>query len=204
MIKETFFALVARYSSDIALTETFWQEIETGYTRKKRRYHTLTHLQKMLEQLAVHTGIEDWDTLLFALYYHDIVYKVTNRDNEEKSAELARERLTQLNYPPDKMARCTAHILATKSHEQSTDNDTNLFTDADLSILGADPETYRVYTRQIRAEYSIYPDFMYYPGRKRVVQHFLDMERIYKTEYFRDALENQARQNLRSELETLD
>ncbi len=113
---------------------------------KQRHYHTLTHLEKLLEQLAPITGIDDWDTLLFALFYHDIVYKATRKDNEEKSAELARERLTQLQYPPQKMARCVAHILATQSHTPSADGDTNLFTDADLGILGTDTDTYRNYT----------------------------------------------------------
>lgn len=203
VLQQTFMALVARYAADTRLAETLWQELESGYSRKKRHYHTLGHLEKLLEQLAPITGIDDWDTLLFALYYHDLVYGATRNDNEEKSAELAKERLTQLQYPPQKTARCVAHILATKSHAMSTDGDTNLFTDADLSILGADADTYRSYTRQIRAEYAVYPDFVYVPGRKKVVRHFLQMERIYKTDYFRSALETQARQNLRWEMETL-
>lgn len=199
MLKDTFFALVARHTPDTGLAQTLWQEIEQHHSHKKRHYHTLTHLQKLLEQLAPISGINDWDTLLFALYYHDIVYKVTRKDNEEKSAELARERLSKLGYPQEKITRCVAHILATKAHTVSTDEDTNLFTDADLSILGTDAETYRVYTQQIRAEYGIYPDFMYFPGRKKVVQHFLDMDHIYKTEYFRNAFEEQARRNLEKE-----
>lgn len=203
MPKEPFLALVARHTSDVRLAETFWQEIESAYAHKKRHYHTLTHLEKLLGQLAPVTGIEDWDTLLFALYYHDLVYKPTRSDNEEKSAESARECLTQLGYPSEKINRCMGHILATKSHVLSEDTDTNLFTDADLSILGADAETYHTYTLHIRKEYSIYPDFMYYPGRKKVVQHFLEMPYIYKTVYFRHALEQQARLNLQHELETL-
>lgn len=203
VLQQTFMALVARYTADAGLAETLWQELGSGYSRKQRHYHTLTHLEKLLEQLAPITGIDDWDTLLFALFYHDIVYKATRKDNEEKSAELARERLTQLQYHPQKTARCVAHILATRSHTPSADGDTNLFTDADLSILGADTDTYRNYTRQIRAEYAVYPDFMYLPGRKKVVQHFLQMEHIFKTDYFRNGLETQARQNLRWELETL-
>lgn len=203
MLQQTFMALVAHHTSDVRLAETFWQEIEAHYSHKKRHYHNLLHLEKLLEQLAVHTGIEDWDTLLFALYYHDVVYKVTRKDNEEKSAELARVRLTEIGYPTEKINRCVAHILATKSHTVSTDGDTDLFTDADLSILGTDAATYQKYTQQIRAEYAIYPDFMYMPGRKKVLQHFLQMEHIYKTDYFRNALEEQARRNLKEELENL-
>jgi predicted metal-dependent HD superfamily phosphohydrolase len=39
--------------------------------------------------------------------------------------------------------------------------------DADLSILGKDLDTYLAYTKMIRKEYSIYPDFLYKPGRKK-------------------------------------
>ena len=165
-------ALVARYIIDEALAEKHWQEIVTHYSHKKRYYHTLTHLQNLLAELeAIKAQIADWDTVLFALYYHDIIYNATRKDNEEKSAELARERLRELQYPADKAERCVAHILATKSHTVSTDNDTNLFTDADLSILGTDADNYTAYAQQIRKEYGIYPDFMYYPGRKKVLQH---------------------------------
>jgi len=76
-----------------------------------------------------------------------------------------------------------------------------LFTDADLSILGAEWPIYHNYTDQIRQEYAIYPDFMYKPGRKKVLLHFLKMERIFKTDYFYITFEAQAIKNIKQELE---
>lgn len=94
-------------------------------------------------------------------------------------------------------------ILATKLHEISQDNDTNYFIDADLAILGRGQYEYQKYTEQIREEYSIYPDFMYNNGRKKALQHFLQMDAIYKTDYFFEKYEKQARLNISNELETL-
>ena len=62
---------------------------------------------------------------------------------------------------------------------------------------------YDTYCQQVRKEYSIYPDFLYKPGRKKVLEHFLNMERIFKTTYFFDLYEAQARENLRRELSSL-
>jgi predicted metal-dependent HD superfamily phosphohydrolase len=147
--------------------------------------------------------INDWDSLVFALCYHDIVYNPRKKDNEEQSAVLAAKRLSTIKYLPAKLALCSQHILATKLHTASRNNDTNLFTDADLSILGSDSLSYFEYTRQIRKEYSIYPAFMYKPGRKKVLQHFLQMERIYKTDHFFNLFEQQAKKNMSEELQLL-
>lgn len=59
------------------------------------------------------------------------------------------------------------------------------------------------YTKQIRKEYSIYPDFLYKPGRKKVLEHFLQLENIFKTDYFKTKYEVQARKNIESEWRNL-
>jgi predicted metal-dependent HD superfamily phosphohydrolase len=141
--------------------------------------------------------------MLFAVFYHDIIYKVSRNDNEEKSAELAKERLTQVAYPASSVEMCMTMIRATKHHQRSDDPDVNLFTDADLCILGQEPKVYYQYALQIRKEYSIYPDFLYKPGRKKVLQHFLTMSRIFKSHYFFDKYEQQAKANLEEELKQL-
>ncbi|HMF72048.1 MAG TPA: hypothetical protein VK616_11260, partial [Flavitalea sp.] len=80
---------------------------------------------------------------------------------------------------------------------------TNFFTDADLSILGAAPDVYLNYTNMIRKEYKLFPDFVYRPGRIKVLQSFLNMQYIFKTDYFRDKYEIQAIENIRTEVQRL-
>ena len=203
-LKVIFFELIQKYTNDQRLIEPLWVEIEKNYSKKKRFYHNLTHLDNLYFQLSkIKSEIKDWDTLLFSLFYHDVIYSASKRDNEEKSAELAKENLLLISYPIEKIDLCFEQIMATKSHSVSVNNDTNLFTDADLSILGQSWEEYEVYYKQIRKEYAVYPDFLYNPGRKKVLQHFLSMKRIFKTDYFFEKFETQARENLKSELNTL-
>ena len=151
----------------------------------------------------VKADIKGWETVLFAVFYHDIVYKATSKSNEEDSADIASKRLRELGFPKDRIGKCVSLILATKAHTTGGDTDTDYFTDADLSILGQTQDIYFQYAKQVRKEFSIYPDLLYNPGRKKVLKHFLNMDRIFKTQYFFEKFEKQARENLMNELETL-
>lgn len=201
MLKETFIDLVKRYSDNDHLINELWEEIARAYSQKDRHYHTLSHLDHLLTHLLeVKELISNWETVLFSLYYHDVIYDVKKSDNEEQSALFAEKRMKQLHVPDAMIGNCKTQILATKTHLQKEHSDTNYFTDADLSVLGQDWENYSVYFENVRKEYAVYPDFLYNPGRKKVLQHFLEMERIFKTDYFHEKLEPAARQNIRKEI----
>ncbi|WP_291131691.1 hypothetical protein [Flavobacterium sp. UBA7682] len=201
MLTDTFLQLVKKYSKDHELANNLWLEIFTKYSEPKRQYHTIDHLEAMIKDLKeVKEKIIDWDTTLLAVFYHDIFYKASSNTNEGDSAKLAMQRLATIGYAADKIAKCANMIMATKQHEITEDSDTNFLIDADLAILGKSPEDYQKYTEQIREEYSIYPDFMYTSGRKKALNHFLQMDNIYKTEYFAEKHEVQARTNINNEL----
>jgi predicted metal-dependent HD superfamily phosphohydrolase len=196
--------LLQRYNADEPFVTKQWLQLEKAYNARKRHYHNLQHLTTMLEVLTnVRHQIEDWDCLLFSLFYHDAVYNVLKQDNEAKSADEALKLMETLGCSKQQQKLCKAQILATKTHEISNNTDTNLFTDADLCILGMPTDIYSNYCKAIRKEYGIYPDFMYKPGRQKVVAHFLAMPRIYKTDYFFEEFEEQARRNLQNELQQL-
>ena len=204
MLKETFIELLINYTDNDCLINELWSEIEKNYSSKKRQYHSLQHLGSLLAQLTEVKGeIQNWNTILFTLYYHDIVYNSIKSNNEEKSAKIAEKRMKQILVSIDIIESCKKQILATKSHIKSTDYDTNYFIDVDLSVLGQSWETYSLYYKNVRKEYSIYPDFVYNPGRKKVLNHFLSMDRIFKTEFFYKKFEIQAKHNLIRELNTL-
>lgn len=202
MLQETYLQLAGQYSSDEQQIAACWLEIKKAHSSGDRYYHNLSHLENLITQLS-YCDLADKNTVLFSVFYHDIVYAVTQKDNEEKSASLAAERMAAFNIEPSQIEKCTKQIIATKSHQFSDDPDTNLFTDADLSILGMEWPLYEAYYKQVRQEYAVYPDLIYKPGRKKVLHHFLEMERIFKTGIFYDKYEASARENLRHELSVL-
>jgi predicted metal-dependent HD superfamily phosphohydrolase len=200
MIRNEFFNAVNSYALSPDTTSKLWQEIERQYSEPSRHYHTMVHLQNLIsELLPVQSRFKNWNVVVFAVVYHDVIYKASKSNNEEKSADLAVERLSRFAVPEESIVRCKEFILATKKHQQ-VDDEIDLFTDADLSILGSSTESYRMYTNQIRKEYSIYPDLLYKPGRKKVLLHFLGMQNIFKSEFFRYKYESSARRNLENEL----
>jgi predicted metal-dependent HD superfamily phosphohydrolase len=204
MMQAIFTELAARYCSNKRLIEQVWAEIEKSYSNPKRSYHTLFHLQQFYNELeATKDAIRNWDALLFSLFFHDLVYNPLRRDNEERSNIIAEDRMAILDVPPALIHACMALIMATKAHKWSEDGDTNIFTDADLSILGQPAAVYDAYTAGIRKEYILYSDILYKPGRKAVVQHFLSMDRIFKTDHFYSKYEHQAKENLQRELLSL-
>lgn len=203
MLRDRFLELCAKTCNVPARAQHFWEELRTAYEGRERQYHNLLHLEQLFTALDQCPAVVLSEALTFAVFYHDIVYDITRGDNEAQSAMLAADRLQQLGVQKDTVMQCSRLILATKAHTQTGDSETDHFTDADLSILGSVPERYHAYCRQIRQEYALYPDDMYRPGRAKVLRHFLDMPSIYKTPYFQERYEDQARQNLRAELEEL-
>lgn len=205
MLKETFIGLLTNHTNNDRLIHKLWTEVETTYSGHERKYHTLQHLEHLLDVLTeLKDQINDWNTILFTLYYHDVIYDASRSDNEEGSADFAEKRMQQLAVPNVAIKRCKNQILATKSHLESSDSDTNYFIDADLSVLGQPWEVYSDYFKNVRKEYITYPDTVYKPGRKKVLQHFLAMERIYKTDFFFTKFERQAKENLQTELQWLN
>jgi predicted metal-dependent HD superfamily phosphohydrolase len=199
MFKKEFCNCLTRYA-DEQKSDLLWREVGNAYSSSGRHYHTLAHLNNLLAELKPFQKLfQQWDTIVFAIAYHDLVYSTLKNDNEEKSAEYATRHLQSIGFDTSQTEHCRNLILATKEHE-SSDAETNLFTDADLSILGAKPEDYSVYAAQVRKEYNIYPDMIYNPGRKKVLQHFLSMSRIFKSDEFFGTYETTARKNLANEL----
>lgn len=114
--------------------------------------------------------------------------------------------ITELNRLPidrERISLCVDMILNTRAHLKSPIGDVNIFTDADMSILGKPPEMYRLYASAVRKEYSIYPDFVYNPGRVKVLKSFLAKDNLYHSNHFFTLYESRARENIKAEIEEL-
>ena len=178
-----------------------WELLHKNYSQKNRSYHNWKHIEAMIKSWSAYKNqLENPVETLLAIYYHDVIYISTRKDNELKSAELACKELKEAQGID--LEAIYNLILCTQTHNAST-NDEKWLVDFDLQILGRSWDIYEMYYKQIRKEYRIYPNFMYNPGRKKALLHFLDKEVIYQTETFRTKYEKQARQNIEREIELL-
>ncbi len=147
----------------------------------------------------------DHDRLFTAILFHDLVYDPMAKDNEERSAELASEKLNSCHFPADFIAEVESLILCTKAHgpDPSLPN-SKVILDADLAILGESPDRYCSYANAIREEYAFVSDVDYREGRTKVLQSFLDREHIYLTELCQAQFEKRARENIANEIKSLN
>lgn len=198
-LKETYSRLLSKIGFNLNEINTLWLELEKMYSAPARHYHNLNHLEEMIALYAVYESeLQFPDEVLYSIFYHDYVYKITRKDNELKSAEKA------VSILPDdaKLDNDLVFdmICATQLHQHNAIEDINWLIDFDLRILAKEWNDYQIYCNQIRKEYRIYPNFMYQPGRKKALEHFLKNEFIFQTAAFRTQYEQQARANIEREI----
>lgn len=174
-----------------------------------RAYHNLDHVAHMLAvvaevQAVAQPAAHHWTAVQLAIWCHDVIYLPGAPDNEEQSARFARERLPALGVDEETLQVVTTLVLATKMGSPAAAHpDAPLMQDADLATLGWAPAAYNGYAQAIRREFAHVPDEVYRHGRAQVLTTFLQRPRIYQTAYFYARWEDQARQNMQRELDSL-
>jgi predicted metal-dependent HD superfamily phosphohydrolase len=203
-IKEIFKHWKSTFSnSNCDAIEPCFQQIISAYSEENRHYHNVEHLSNLLEQIVLlKLQKEERNILIYTTLLHDVIYEAGSNSNEEKSAEFAFNSLSKLGLNKGLISKVCEIIIATSNHE-SNSKLTQLFLDMDLSILGANQETYYNYTAQIKREHERIPTVLYKIGRKRFLRSMLSKPFIFSTNLYRDRLETQARINLSNELKTL-
>ena len=196
------------FSKKEEVKEQLWNEIVNCYSGQNRQYHNLSHIAYLYTLLDEYIDeILNPAVIGLAILYHNVVYDAYSSDNEDQSAAFAEAHLRRLNVNHGIINNTKTFIKATKDRKMlagvSLQNDLSFFLDFDMAILGVDDEVYKLYSKKIRQEYSIYPDPVYKEGRKLALQRVLALENIFLTSEFREVMEQKARQNINRELSLL-
>ena len=182
----------------------YFAELEARYSEAHRAYHNLAHVIDCLEEFELAKGLaHEPSAVEMAIWYHDAVYDLRAKDNEEQSAELATKVGNDIGLPGPLNQRVNNLILATKKHDASLDQDAPVIVDVDLSILGREPQRFDEYENQIRQEYGWVSDEVFIAGRTAVLESFLSRKNIHSTEMFQSKYERQARENLKRSISKL-
>jgi predicted metal-dependent HD superfamily phosphohydrolase len=143
-----------------------WGALLLGlYGAAGRHYHAQRHLDDVLWRLDGHRAtFSNPVTAEIALWFHDAIYAVPSKRNEEASAEMCAAFLTSIDG--DAYRRAPFMILATKHDGTAVaDQDTALVLDIDLAGF-ADPwDHFSANNDRIRQEFAIYDDETYRAGR---------------------------------------
>ncbi len=179
------------------------RELALLYDDPGRHYHGLAHVNALLAlALEYRPALSDPAAV-------DAVYDSRAKDNEARSAALARRKL-QGRADAERLDLIAAMIEATATHEvpefsdPAARRDTALFLDMDLSILGATPAAFEAYEQAVRREYGWVEESAWRAGRGMVLKSFLARPHIFHTDEFRRRFERQARENVTRSLATLE
>lgn len=202
-------------SSPISNLDNMWLAIKEKYGESQRFYHTLRHIFQLMQHFDTNkdhfSSTDNQTVVLWAIFFHDIIYDPSSKTNEDESAVFFRDTCSSF-LPTAIISKVFEYIIATKHHKQSaettSDPDLKLFLDMDLSILAADAGDYEKYAQNIRQEYICYDNEAYKQGRSKVLETFLgaNQERenwIFASEHFRLLWETKAKENLQFEFNKL-
>lgn len=187
----------------LSVLNEWFSKVEQHYNEPHRAYHNLTHIQDVfvsLDLLLVDDDIADTTIATLATFFHDVIYNPQSSTNEQDSADLFVNFVSDLMNAMQRMGNASiplAHIdiitesnlvsqikqciIATATHIESahqarmSQNGTLLsaFLDADMSILGKDTNTYDKYASSIRREYEFVERSVYCEKRAEILTSFL-------------------------------
>lgn len=176
------------------------------YSEPHRSYHNTFHVASVVRDSWALADTFTFTTeeraiLTLAACAHDVIYDGKPGDDERASAAWSRQRLAGLEE--EQITRVESLVLATITHS-SDDRLAQVMLDADLAILGSEPEHYERYRQAVRQEYGQYDDETWRAGRTKVLKTLLGREDLYVTEPARERWDAAARTNLARELQTLE
>jgi predicted metal-dependent HD superfamily phosphohydrolase len=180
-----------------------FRELIARYNEPHRKYHTLQHLEECFQKLGELRGdAEHPAEVELALWFHDAIYDVKRHDNEAKSADWANSTVLAAGQPAVG-DRIHSLVMATRHKAVPNGIDQQVLVDVDLSILGAGPERFDEYERQVREEYSWVPGIVFRPTRRSILKELLERPTLFNTPKVLAAYEARARENLERSIRKL-
>ena len=135
-------------------SEELYHQLVACYSEPHRKYHTIQHLNECLTHFERVRALADHaDEVELALWFHDAIYDTSKKDNEQRSAEWARESVLAAGVSSEKADRIYELIMATMHNAVPMGKDAEVLVDIDLGILGAGTDRFDDYEVQVREEF---------------------------------------------------
>jgi len=204
-------ALQALAPSGLALPDALLAEVRTAYAGPGRIYHDLAHVAEVarhFDEAGRSAGWQQPREVYLAVLFHDAVYEPGAKDNEARSAELARSAIERWLPAAGIAAPRVSELIGLTARHGSlaptdVDAEAALFLDCDMAILGASPGVFDAYDRAIALEYRALPRELYSAGRRAFLGQLLASARIFLSAHFHARLDAPARANLQRALASI-
>lgn len=209
-LRTSWFHLLMRLEATGDWNEPF-DDLVTRYSEPHRVYHNLDHLIEVvdtLEHLPPRAKPEEPLTTLFAMFYHDSIYRLGAHGNEAFSAVFAvfdarimgvARRMPNLRY----------RVQATDHKNLARTYDDQLACDIDLLHLGKEWDEFSAKRELVRLEYlpvaanAGLSAATFAHKCADALDPFVKRRTIYQTPYFQENFEAQAQENLKRHISEL-
>lgn len=173
-----------------------WQELVQCYSEPGRYYHSDAHVAFCLSELdRVRNGPAQTDLVELSIWFHDLVYEATGKDNERRSAERFVE-LAQGQLEPASIDSVYRFIMATVHTGEPGSLDAQFVVDIDLAGMGCSWEHYLEDSEALRRERPDQGDKEFFGGKRAFLEGLLARPSIYHTKDFLERREERARANI--------
>tara|TARA_R110000737_G_scaffold224562_1_gene239557 strand:+ start:154 stop:1365 length:1212 start_codon:yes stop_codon:yes gene_type:complete len=145
-------------SSIVSKAEVFATDKLTGHINPNYLYHNLRHTQRVVDSTkelieGEHIQNNESELLLVAAWFHDLGYTITYHNHEEHSCKLAKDFLTENNYPTPFIEQVCSLIMATKKNYSPANELEKIMRDADSSHFHI--KNFMATTELLREELSL-------------------------------------------------
>jgi len=179
----------------------------------RRHFHNVRHLVDLLQHVdELQQETHKPHVVRLAAWYHGAIFSTDEDDayahrggeDEDASAEYAREELASLGVPAAAIDNVAVMVKALARHTRNpTSSDCAVLCDADLAVLASDPQRYKEYVRDVRAEYSFIPERKFLEARRSIIKKLLARPQLYVSP-LGATWEQRAQQNLAGEVSRID
>lgn len=175
----------------VDLPSSMLLDLTRRYCEPHRRFHTIHHVADLLWRGR---ELELDDCQIMAIWFHDAVYDVPPKANEERSAVLAETMLEAAGWPRAMISTVATIVRDTEQHVPTIEP-SKLVVDLDLASLASPKPEFEANTARLREEYSVFDDDEFREGQRVFFRRFLERDRIYHSPWGRQ-FEAPARANI--------
>jgi len=161
---------LSREAEKIGISPTLFDKIIHQWSSPWRFYHHLEHLFSLYKFINQYSATDNYNPLLLAALYHDVVYNPLSNTNEEDSAE---QFLIDCAFLEDEVKSTVNQLILDTKNQQATTEISDIFLRADLQIINESFEKLIIWENKIFKEYQFYDTKLYIKGRIDVLNSLL-------------------------------
>lgn len=139
-------------------------EIIKRWSESHRHFHTTKHLYDLISKINQRKNsisVKDYEKLIIVALFHDIVYNPASSTNEEDSAKIFSDSISEINSDTDEIYQA---IIDTKSHHATTFV-SKIFCKLDMSVIEGNFNELLDWEKGIWGEYQVFGKEAYKAGR---------------------------------------